>query len=284
MVDDQPLMIFPQVSTTERPDRTASLIMDGKVVFISEGTPFAGSVPTNFFELVHSPEDYFLKWQFGTFLRFIRLIGVAASAISPGLYIALVTFHQDVIPTDLLFSIVESRENIPFPTVVELLLMEISFELIREAGLRVPGAIGTTLGIIGALILGQAAVAANIVSPVLIIVVAVTGIGSFAIPNYTLGFALRISRFIFIAFGALFGFYGISASLAALLVILCGMKSFGIPFFTPVAPKTNAKPDVVIEQPVFRQKDRMDFVQPLDNTRAGENPRGWTDGKAGDEE
>jgi spore germination protein KA len=282
MINDQPLMIFPQIATTERPDRVASFIMDGKVVFIMEGAPFAGSVPTNFFDLMHSPEDYVLRWQFGTFLRFIRLFGIAVSILLPGLYVAMVLFHQDMIPTDLLFSIAKSRENIPFPTIIELVLMEISFELIREAGLRVPGIIGPTLGIIGALILGQAAVAADIVSPVLIIVVAVTGIGSFSIPSYTLGFGVRIARFVFIIFGAIAGFYGISAALAVLTGMLCGMKSFGVPFFTPVAPKTRTKPDVIIEQPLYKQTERVDAVNPLDIKAAGNIPRGWVKRKRGD--
>ncbi|HOJ12025.1 MAG TPA: spore germination protein [Clostridiales bacterium] len=275
MINDQPLLLFPQISTTERPDKSAIYLLDGKVLFIMDGAPFAGAVPTNFFDLIHSPEDYFLRWQFGTFLRFIRMLGIFASSILPGIYLALILFHHDMVPTDLLFSIAQSRENVPFPTFIELLLMEIAFELIREAGLRVPGAIGTTLGIIGALILGQAAVAASIVSPILIIVVAVTGIGSFATPSYTLAFAIRIARFFFIVLGAAMGFYGISAAIVIILGIMCSMKSFGIPFFTPVAPKTNMRPDVIIGQPLYKQTERIEFTNPVDLKSAAAEPRGW---------
>ena len=166
---------------------------------------------------------------------------------------ALVQFHSEMIPTPLLLSILKMREAVPFPVVVEVLLMEVAFELIREGGIRVPGLIGQTLGIIGALILGQAAVAAGLVSPILIIIVAITGIGNFVIPNYSLAMAVRIIRFFFIFMGAVLGFYGISIGLTILLALTCSMKSFGVPFLAPFAPKTRRSSDLIVRKPLYKQ-------------------------------
>lgn len=275
-ISDNPLMLFPTVVTTERPDRTASFLMEGQVVIISEGSPFSMAVPVTFFSLFHTSEDSHLRWQFGTFLRFIRLIGMALATLLPGIYISVVLYHPEMIPTELLFSIAQSKENVPFPTLAEVMMMEISFELIREGGIRVPSVTGQTLGIIGALILGQAAVAAGLVTPVLIIVVSITGLGSFAIPNYSLSFSIRLLRFFFIAVGALAGFYGLAAGMVLITTLSCSMKSFGVPFLAPVAPKTASNPDVIVRLPIWMQKGRPDGAQTLDRKRRGDNPRGWT--------
>ncbi|MCL5072616.1 MAG: spore germination protein [Actinobacteria bacterium] len=284
LISDNPYMIFPYILTTERPDRSASLIMDGRVLIIFDGSPFASSVPASFFEAIQSPEDFFLKWQFASALRIIRLLGLLFTLFLPGLYIALTLFHQEMVPTELLTSIAKSRQNVPFPTIIEILMMEVSFELIREAGIRVPGAIGTTLGIIGALILGQAAVSAQIVSPVLIIVVAVTGIGSFAIPTYALSFAIRLIRFIFILFGAIAGFYGISAGILILGGIACSMKSFGVPYFSPISPKTKSNLDIIVSAPISKHKQRPDYINPLNRKRQGDITQGWKKKRGDDQE
>ena len=253
LLQDHPFMLFPQVISTERPDRAASFIMEGQVVIICEGSPFVIAVPVTIFHLFHTSEDSALRWQYGTFIRLIRLFGMLTALMLPGLWIALVQFHAEMIPTSLLMSIVKMREPVPFPIVIELLLMELSFELIREGGIRIPGVIGQTLGIIGALILGQAAVAAGLVSPILIIIVAITGIGNFVIPNYNLSMAVRIGRFLFIFLGAVLGFYGISIGITIMFVMLCSMKSFGVPFMTPFAPKTKKNSDMIIRKPIFKQ-------------------------------
>lgn len=268
-IADDPKSIFPSILTTERPDRTASFLTEGKVVILMDGSPFASAVPTTFFEAMQSPEDFFLKWYYSSALRIIRLIGIFFALFLPGLYIALTLYHQEMIPTELLISITKARENVPFPTIFEICMMEISFELIREAGIRVPGAIGTTLGIIGALILGQAAVSAQIVSPILIIVVAVTGIGSFAIPTYALSFAIRLVRFFFILVGALAGFYGIAFGILVIGGITCSVKSFGVPYFTPIAPKTRSNMDIILSKPISEHKFRQDYVNPINRRRRG---------------
>lgn len=260
LIEDNPFMLFPQVISTERPDRAASFIMEGQVVIVCEGSPFVIAVPVTFFHLLHSSEDTMLRWQYGTFIRLTRFIGVLVAALVPGLWMALVQFHSEMIPTPLLLSILKMREAVPFPVVVEMLAMEVAFELIREGGIRVPGLIGQTLGIIGALILGQAAVAAGLVSPILIIIVAITGIGNFVIPNYSLAMAIRIVRFFFILMGTVLGFYGISVGLTILMVLTCSMKSFGVPFLTPFTPKTKRNSDLIVRKPLYKEMVAEDYI------------------------
>ena len=281
LIEDKSLMLFPQVISTERPDRVASFLMDGKVALVCEGTPFALAMPITFFDLFHTSEDLNLRWQYGTFLRIVRLIGTLIALLLPGLWTALILFHQEMIPTSLLSSIVISRAPVPFPFIVEFLLMELSFELIREGGIRVPGITGNTLGIIGALILGQSAVSAGLVSPSLIIIVAVTGLGNFAIPNYSLALAVRIARFLLIGFGAVGGLYGLSVGFAILCALSLGMKSFGVPFFTSIAPETKSNRDKIIRGPLHKQNQRPDYLNTQNEKRMGDNPRGWVASKPG---
>lgn len=274
-IEDNSLMLFPQIIDTERPDRTASFIMEGQVVVITEGSPFSLAVPVTFFRLFHTAEDTFVRWPASNFLRFIRLFGLFCATFLPGMYVALMLFHTEMVPTELLLSIARAKETVPFPTIVEILIMEISFELIREGGIRVPSVIGQTLGIVGALILGQAAVAAGLVSPMLVIVVSVTGLGAFAIPNYTLSLAVRIERFLFIFAGTFLGFYGIALMAVLLSFLVCSMKSFGVPFLSPVAPKTKSNRDVVLRYPIWSQKNRSDFLNTTNRKRQGNNPKLW---------
>lgn len=275
LIEDRPFMIFPQVLRTERPDRAASFLMSGKVVIVADGTPFIIAVPMSFFHMIQSSEDANMKWQFATVLRNIRAIGLLISVTLPSFYIALTLYHQEMIPTDLLIAIAQSRENVPFPVLIETVLMELSFELIREAGVRVPGIIGTTLGIIGALILGQAAVAAGIVSPILIIVVAVTGLGNYTAPDFALGFSIRILRFALIVLAGLAGFYGISLGLFLIIGSLCNIKSFGVPLLSPVGPKTKGNMGVFFRIP-YGNEERSDYLNTLKrNTTSNGDPRKW---------
>ncbi len=282
LIEDNGYMLIPQTLVTERPDRTASFLMEGKIAIISEGAPFADIVPVTFFHLLQTSEDSSLRWQYGTFLRLIRIFGILIAILLPAMYVAITMFHHEMIPTELLASIAQAKEQVPFPTIVEVLTLEVSFELIREGGIRVPGVIGQTLGIIGALILGQAAVAAGLVSPILIIIVAVTGLGSFAIPNYPLGLGVRIIRFSLIFLAAILGFYGISCGIFILGCLVCSMKSFGVPFFAPIAPKTNSNPDIIIRHPTWKQNQRPDFLNTQKQKKQAENPRGWKSENKGD--
>lgn len=279
-IEDSPWSIIPSILSTERPDRTASHLLEGKVAILAEGTPFALIAPVTIADLLHTPEDTTLRWQYGTLLRFIRIFAVFVATLLPGLYVALTTFHREMIPTDLLIAIAKARENVPFPTIIEVLLMELSFELIREAGIRIPGIIGNTIGIIGALILGQAAVQANLVSPVLIIIIAFTGLGNFAIPDFSLAFGARIMRVLYIFLGATLGFYGISLGILTSLAVLVSLKSFGVPMVSTLAPKTERSRDFILRWPLWMQEKRPDYLNTLDVRRQPKISRLWTKEKA----
>lgn len=274
-IEDHPFMPTPQVLATERPDRVASFLVDGKVAIIIDGNPYVLVVPTTIFSLLHSAEDYYLRLPYSNLVRFLRVVALFIAIITPGVYVAVTNFHQEMIPTELVLAIAATRQTVPFPTIVEVFAMEFAFELIREAGVRVPGLVGNTLGIVGALILGQAAVEAGIVSPILIIVVAVTGLASFSIPNYSMSFAFRGVRFVFTALAAIFGFFGITAGLYILLTSMASMKSFGVPVLAPIGPRTKAGPDIVTRGPMWSMEERPDYLEPLDRNKQPNLSRGW---------
>lgn len=276
LLEDSTIYPSPQMISTERPDYVAELLVSGRVAIIVDGSPNVLVVPITAFDLMHSPEDNYIRYPYVNLLRYIRYIAGFVALLLPGLYVAVTNYHHEMIPTDLLLAIEASREKVPFPSLVEILLMEISFELIREAGLRVPGPIGPTLGIIGALILGQAAVAANIVSPILIIIVAVTGIGSFAIPNYSLAYSIRIMRFIFIFLGVLAGFPGITLGLFIASCWSVALKSFGVPFMAPLGPKTSGRfNDVIFRAPEWKMEYRPDYLNTKKKKKQDEYSMKW---------
>ncbi len=252
----------PQILSTERPDKVAKHLLEGRVSIIVNGTPYVLIMPAILIDFMSSPEDNNLDVHFANFLRGLRFLAAFITLLLPGLYVALTSFHQEILPTELLFSILASRQNVPFPVIFEILVMEISFELIREAGLRVPSPIGPTIGIVGALVLGQAAVSASIVSPILIIIVAITGISSFAIPDFSFGFHLRYSRFIFILLGFMSGFLGISLGIFVYISLICDLRSFGIPFAVPFAPATNSKGNGYFLPPMWKREYRANYLAP----------------------
>lgn len=261
IVDSNNLGI-PQVLSTERPDKATKYLLNGRVIIIINGSPYALIMPAVLIDFLTSPEDSNLKVNFGNFLRGLRVLACFITLLLPGLYIAVTSFHQEILPTSLLYSILASRASVPFPIIAEILLMEFSFELIREAGLRVPSAIGSTIGIVGALVLGQAAVSAGIVSPILIIIVAITGIASFAIPDFTFGFHLRYFRFLFILLGYMAGFLGIAIGLFVYISLLCSLQSFGVSYTTPFAPAVNSKGNSYLLPPIWKREYRAPYVAP----------------------
>ena len=260
LIEDNSKCSLPQMLSTERPDKAANHILSGRVVVVVNGSPYVLIMPCVFVDFLSSAEDPNLKFQYTNLLKFVRLIAFFITLLLPGLYVAITNFHQEIIPTELLFAIVASRESVPFPIIVEILAMEISFELIREASLRVPSPIGTTIGIIGALILGQAAVEASIVSPILIIIIAITGITSFAIPDFYLSFHLRIARFLYIIAGFLAGFLGIGIILFGHLILLCSLKSFGVSYLAPYVPTTSKNNKAYFMPPFWNREKRPDFL------------------------
>ena len=197
---------------------------------------------------------------FANFLKRIRIVAAFFALLLPGLYVAITSFHNEIIPTELLYNILSSRQSVPFPIIFEILIMEISFEIIREAGLRVPSPIGPTLGIVGALVLGQAAVSAGIVSPILIIIVAITGISSFAIPDFTFSFHLRYFRFAFLLLGYIAGFIGIGIGIFIYISSMCDLKTFGVPYTAPYAPVINNKGNGYFLSPIWKREYRNTYL------------------------
>lgn len=277
LIEDSTFISAPQIIATERPDRVAMMLAQGNVAVAMDGSPFVLVMPATITEFLHTTEDNNIRYPYVNFIRIIRIIGVIIALLLPGLYIAVTNFHQEMIPTNLLFAIEASRENVPFPSVVELLLMEFSFELIREAGIRIPGAIGSTIGIVGGLILGQAAVSANLVSPIMIIIVAITALGSFAIPSFSMSFSIRLIRFAYIILGATAGFLGVALGLILNSLILAGSKSFGVPFLVPFAPKTKGiYSDKLSRKPIWKQENRPDYLNTKDIKSQPKISRSWT--------
>lgn len=253
MIEDHPGSLFPQMLQTERPDRTASMLSDGQVALLVDGSPFALIAPVTLFHLLHSADDAYLRWQNGCFLRIVRILGALLSLVLPALYLAITIHHNHMIPTDLLISIAESRTKVPFSVFTEILIMELSFFLINEAGTRIPTIIGPTIGIVGALILGQAAVAASIISPILIIIVAVTGLGGYAVPYYPLSLSLSTLRLALAIVASLFGLYGLTLCMGILTARLCALQSFGVPYLAPFSPHRPHNPDLLFRAPIWTQ-------------------------------
>lgn len=195
MIEDNPYSPFPQIMSTERPDVACSSMLEGRAVILVEGTPFTLIAPISFFSLLQSQEDYYQRFMMGTFIRWLRFFFMLLSLMLPSLYVAILTFHHEAVPTALLLSMAASREAVPFPAVVEALIMEVTFEALREAGVRLPKQVGSAVSIVGALVIGQASVQAGLVSAPMVIVVAITGIASFMVPRYIAGIAIRMLRF-----------------------------------------------------------------------------------------
>lgn len=224
---------FPQFQTTERPDRAAMSILEGRVILLVDNSPVALILPTDYNSFIRTSDDYYNRFEIASFGRMLRYVASFFAMTLPGLYLAVTNFHTQILPTTLLLSFADARRGVPFPAVIEVLIMEISFELLREAGVRLPGAMGNTIGIVGGLIIGQAAVEANLVSPIVVIIISFTALCSFAIPNEEFATAFRILKFFFIALCAWLGFFGMLAGLLAVLIHLSHLKSFGIPYLMP---------------------------------------------------
>lgn len=276
LLEEHSFILTNQIMSTERPDRAARALSEGRVVLLLNGSPHALIFPTTVFEMFHAVSDDYMRVPYANMSRAIRLIAAFVSILLPGLYLATTLFHHEIIPTFLLYAISAARENVPFPSFVELLLMDISFEMIREAGIRMPSPIGSTLGIVGGLILGQAAVTAKIVSPLTIIVISITGIGSFATADYSLSWTYRILRLVFMIAGSLLGFYGVAMGVVLYSVYLGALKSFGVPFLSPVpkAASRNVTGSVFVN-PIWRRERRPGFLFTQKPYAEDKVSRGW---------
>lgn len=260
-IEEHPLSLIPQCVRTERPDRAASFLAEGQILVLTDGSPEALGAPSTIWHQLHTPDDASMRWQYGTFLRLARLLGIAIHVLLPGVYLALLRFHQELFSPMMLASVYESGSRVPIPIYLEALLMMLAFNLISEASLRAPGSMGNALGIVSGLILGQSAVSADIVSPLLLIVVAVSGLGGFCVPEYALSIGLKIVQLIVLTVGALGGLYLIALVLLVLGCALCCTQSVGSPLTAPVTPPRRANPDILLRLPLRWQKARAFFAK-----------------------
>ncbi len=228
---------FPQYQTTERPDRAVQEILKGKVVILCDNSPEALILPGNFNSFMESSEDWYHRFEMASFLRILRYLAVIMATVLPGLYLAVIRFHTQILPSALILSFAEAREGVPFSSVVELIFLELAFELIREAGVRVPGSLGNAIGIVGGLVIGQAAVEANLVSPIVVMIVALTALGSMTVPNEEFAAAFRLVKYGFLILGGYLGIYGIVLGVYLVIGHLAGLISFGIPYLVPFIKK-----------------------------------------------
>ena len=269
-IQDDPYTPFPQIIYTERPDRVVAALLQGRVCIFTDGTPMVLFLPAVFSDLVQSPEDYYERYLFASATRLLRFSSLLVALLLPSFYISVTTFHQEMIPTQLLISIAASREGVPFPALVEAMIMEITFEALREAGLRLPRAVGPAVSIVGGLVIGQAAVQAGIVSPLMVIVVAVTGIASFMNPSYNLALAIRLIRFPLMILAATLGLFGVMTGVLAMLIHLAGLRSFGVPYLSPMAPlKPSDWKDFMIRAPWWDMHKRPSELVKENKRRIG---------------
>lgn len=270
-IEDKSFSPFPQLLHTERPDRVIANLLEGRVALLAEGSPTALIMPVTFFAFYQSPDDYSFRSVQASFIRFIRVFSFIIAIGLPAYYIAVVSFHYEVIPQDLLLPIKSSVEHIPYPPILEALFMELTIELLREAGIRLPGPVGQTIGIVGGLVIGDSVVRVGMVSNAMIIVVALTAIASFVVPSHEMSASVRMLRFPVMVAASLFGFFGIVFSLMIIVIHLCKLESFGTPYFSPVAPfRWKDWKDTIIRLPQWMLKQRSNDPAPqrLDQQRS----------------
>ncbi|MBP1992419.1 spore germination protein [Paenibacillus eucommiae] len=260
MIQDETYTPFPTIMNSERPDVVAAALLEGRIAIFIDGTPFVLLIPALFIQFFQAAEDYYQRYDYGI-IRLLRFLTFFIALLGPAMYIAITTFHQETLPTPLLISLAAQREGIPFPAFVEALIMEVTFEILREAGVRMPRAVGQAVSIVGALVLGDAAVQAGLVSPAMVIVVSLTALSNLVIPAFNLAISIRVLRFAIMLLAASFGLFGISAALIGIVLHLCSLRSFGVPFMSPFAPFIwNEQRDTLIRLPIWMMHTRPRFI------------------------
>lgn len=265
-IEDSFLSPFPQLLNTERPDRVSSNVVQGKVAILLDGSPYALLAPITIGNALQSMDDYSQRWISATLLRALRYLAAFLAMFLPSLYIALVSFHPGMIPSTLTYSIAGTREGVPFPSAIEAILMALTFEILHEAGVRLPKVIGQTIGIVGGLVIGEAAVSAGIVSPIMVVVTALTAIASFSIPSYSVAVAFRTLRFVCMLAASFLGLYGVILIYIMVNIHIVNLKSIGIPYSTPFAP-TFVKDwkDLVLRAPLTILKKSPEHLKTMNS-------------------
>jgi spore germination protein KA len=274
LIEDQTWTAFPTTFHSERPDVVTSQLLEGRIAILVDGTPFVLSAPAIFIEFFQAPDDYYLRFDISTSIRLLRILAFFIALVAPAIYIAATTFHQEMIPTTMVIAIAAQREAVPFPAFIEALVMEVTFEILREAGLRLPRAVGQAVSIVGALVIGQAAVQAGFVSPVMVIVVSITAIANFSTPVFAMAIAARMIRFVLMFLASFLGFYGIMLGLMFMSIHLCSLRSFGVPYMMPLAPfSLKNQQDVFIRFPIWAMKNRPMFMSAGNKAKMGANQK-----------
>lgn len=269
-IEDNHLTPFPQVQYTERPDKVAANLLEGRVAIIVDGSPLVLIAPTVFGQFYQTVEDYTERFVLMSAIRLARLVALVFSLVFPSLYVAIISFNPELIPTEFAVAVAGGRAGVPFPAIVEVLVMEISMEVLREATIRLPQQVGGALSIVGVLVIGQAAVAAGFASPITVVIIALTTIGSFATPAYNAALALRLLRFPLIILAGIFGLYGVMIGLILISNHLLSLKSFGIPYLTPLVPgQFQSMKDLIVRGPIWWMNKRPAFLYPQDQNRVG---------------
>ncbi|MCM3626649.1 spore germination protein [Paenibacillus glycanilyticus] len=266
MIEEHPLSPFPQTLHTERTDRAVSYLMEGKINILVDGNPMALVLPITFFSFYQSPDDYNNRWITGSFYRLVRMISFMLAISLPAIYIAIVSFHSEVLPPGILYSVKVSLTYVPFPPIVEAIAMQLILELLKEAAIRLPSPIAQTIGIVGGLVIGTAVVEAHLVSHTMIVVIGLTAIASFTAPLNEFGTSLRILGFPTMIAAALFGFFGISMMMMVIFIHLCKIETLGVPFFAPFGPfrGRDGKKDIFLRLPVWKTGkagNKQSFIQ-----------------------
>ncbi|GFN30096.1 spore germination protein [Paenibacillus xylaniclasticus] len=274
LIEDAAFSPFPQLLNTERPDVVCAALLEGRAAILMEGTPFALVAPITFFTLMQAPEDYYQRFMVSTFVRWLRYVFLLISLLLPSLYVAVLTFHQEMVPGSLLISMASAREQVPFPALIEALMMEVTFEALREAGIRLPKQVGAAVSIVGALVIGQAAVQAGLVSAPMVIVVAITGIASFMIPRYTAGIAVRMLRFPLILLAGTFGLLGVMLGIIAIVMHMSSLRSFGLPYLSALSTfRGRELKDVLVRGPLWMLNERPRLTGEYDAVRQAPNQK-----------
>lgn len=251
---------FPQYQSTERPDKVASALLEGRVVILVDNSPMALILPVTLNSFFQASDDYYSRWEVVSFIRILRYLAAIIAIGAPGLYIAITNYQPELIPTSLALSFAAARRGVPFTIVIEVIILQIAFELLSEAGIRLPSPLGNTIGIVGGLIIGEAAVSANLVSSMVVIVVAFTAIASFTIPNETFSSAFRLIRYMIIILTAILGLFGFIIGMMLVFIHLSSLESFGVPYLSPFVAVNHKKEstvgDSILKYPIFKQTKR----------------------------
>ncbi len=267
-IEDNHVSPFPQIQNTERPDKAVANLLEGRVILLVDGSPFALILPTVFSQFYQTVEDYSERYLLVSFIRLSRLVALVFSLIFPSLYVALISFNPELIPTEFAVAVAGGRAGVPFPSVIEVLIMEISMEVLREATLRLPQQVGGALSIVGVLVVGQAAVAAGFISPITVVIIALTTIGSFATPAYNAALALRLLRFPLVILSGIFGLYGVMIGLILIANHMLSLRSFGVPYLSPIVPGNfQGMKDTLARLPLWSMPKRPGLLHTPNDTR-----------------